>query len=65
MLHENELLPRTVEYLSLGEAGGSHMCSDEAKAKISQSLRGREFSDEHKINISQSLMNCEYQMSIR
>jgi hypothetical protein len=48
MLHENKLLPRTVEYLSLGEAGGSHMCSDEAKAKISQSLRGREFSDEDK-----------------
>ena len=63
MLHENKLLPRTVEYLSLGEAGGSHMCSDEAKAKISQSLRGRGF--QMKINMSQSLMNCEYQMSTR
>ena len=47
MLHENDLLPNTVDYLSPGEVGGSHMCSDETKAKISQSLRGRKLTDEH------------------
>jgi len=59
MLHGNNLLPNTVDYLSPCEVGGSHKCSDEAKAKISQSLMGRECSDEHKAKISQSLMGRE------
>ena len=42
MLHGNNQLPNTVDYLSPCEVGGGHMCSDEAKAKISQSLMGRE-----------------------
>ncbi len=33
MLHANDLLPRTVEYLSPSEIGGRHVCADETKFK--------------------------------